>query len=79
MTLQQQIPKDQVQAIVEAIISCMNLVVGAHVMNQTRGNWLLSNALTTNVNISVSMEAQVVGLGDKSEILNEFDSKLLTL
>jgi hypothetical protein len=48
-------------------------------MNQSRGHWFLSNALTTVVNISLNMEIEVVGLGDGSEILDEFDSKLLTL
>jgi hypothetical protein len=48
-------------------------------MNQSRGNLLLSNALTTTVNISLNMEVEVVGFGDGSEILDEFDSELHTL
>jgi hypothetical protein len=47
-------------------------------MNQSRGHWFLSNVLTIVVNISFNMEVKVVGLGDGSKILNEFDLKLLT-
>jgi hypothetical protein len=79
MTLQQQVPKDQVWAIIEGIISCMNLVVNACVMNQSRGHWLLLDALITTVNISLNMEVEVLGLGDGFEILDEFDLELLTL
>jgi hypothetical protein len=47
MTLQQWVPKTQVWAITEAITYCLNIVVNACVMNQSRGCWLLSDALTT--------------------------------
>ncbi len=79
MTLQQQVPKAQVWAIAKAITSCLNFVVSACVMNQSKWHWLLSNSLTTTIYISFNMEAKVVRLGDRSEILDEFDSKLLTL
>ncbi len=52
--------------------------MSACVMNQSRGHWFLSNVLTIVVNISFNMEVKVVGLGDGSKILNEFDLKLLT-
>jgi hypothetical protein len=42
-------------------------------MNQSRWHWVLSNVLTIAVNISLNMEAKVVGLSDGSKILNEFD------
>jgi hypothetical protein len=48
-------------------------------MNQSRGHWFLSNVLIIAINISFNMEVKVVGLGDGSKILNEFDLKLLTL
>jgi len=48
-------------------------------MNQSRGHWFLLNALTTIVNISLNMEAKVVGLGDGSKILDEFDLEFITL
>jgi len=48
-------------------------------MNQTRGQCLLSYALTTTVSISINMEVEVVGLGDEFEIIDEFDSKLFIL
>jgi hypothetical protein len=53
--------------------------MNACVMNQSRGHWFLLDVLTTIVNISLNMEAKVVGFGDGSKILDEFDSKLLTL
>jgi hypothetical protein len=48
-------------------------------MNQLKEHWLLLNVLTTVVNISFNMEVKVVGLGEGSKILDEFDSELLTL
>jgi len=53
--------------------------VSARVMNQSRGHWFLSNALTIVVNISPNMEIKFVGLGDGSKFLNEFDLELFTL
>jgi hypothetical protein len=79
MTLQQRVPKDQIWAIIKTIISCMNPIVSACVMNQSRRHWLLSNALTTTINISRNMEAEVMGLGDGFKILDEFDLELVTL
>ncbi len=79
MILQQWVPKAQVWAIAKAIISYLNFVVSACVMNRSRGNLLLSNALTKTINISFNMEVEVVGLGDGSEILDEFDSELHTM
>jgi hypothetical protein len=48
-------------------------------MNQSRGHWLLLDALITTINISLNMEAKVVGLGDGCKILDKLDSKLFTL
>jgi hypothetical protein len=48
-------------------------------MNQSKGHWFLSNVLTIAINISPNMETKVVGFGDGSKILNEFDLELLTL
>ncbi len=79
MTLQQGVLKAQVWAIAKAIISCLNFIVNACVMNQSKGHWLLSDALTTIVNISFNIKVKVVGFDEGFKILNEFDSKLLTL
>jgi hypothetical protein len=46
-------------------------------MNQSKGHWLLSDALTIVVNISFNMEVEVVGLDEGSKILDD-DSKLFT-
>jgi hypothetical protein len=48
-------------------------------MNQSKEHWLLLDALTTIINISFNMEAKVVGLGDGSKNLDEFDSKKFAL
>jgi hypothetical protein len=48
-------------------------------VNQSKWHRLLLDALTTTVNISFNMEAEVVGLGDRFEILDEFHLELLTL
>ncbi len=48
-------------------------------VNQPRGHWLILDALTTTINISLNMEAKIVGLGDGFEILDEFDLEILTL
>jgi len=79
VTLQQGVLKAQVWAIAKAIISCLNFIVSACVMNQSKRHWLLSDALTIVVNISFNIKAKVVGFNEGSKILNEFDSKLLTL
>jgi len=62
--------------VANAIISYLNLIMITCMMNQSRGHWLLSNALTTIVNISFSMEVEVMGLGDRFEIIDEFDLEL---
>ncbi len=47
--------------------------MSVYVMNQSRGDWFLFDALIAIVNISFNMEVTVVGLGDRFEILDEFD------
>ncbi len=49
------------------------------VINQSRGHYLLLDALTMYVGISLFMEMKLVGLGDRFKILDKFDSKLLFL
>jgi len=50
-------------------------------MNQLKRHWLLLDVLiiTINISLSLNMEAKVVGLGEGSEILDEFDSKFFAL
>jgi len=54
-------------------------VMSACVTNQSRRHWLLLDALIIMVNISHNMEAKVVGLGDGSKILDEFDLEFFTM
>jgi len=53
--------------------------MSACVTNQSRKHWLLLDALIIMVNISLNMETKVVGLGDGSKILDEFDLELFTM
>jgi hypothetical protein len=48
-------------------------------MNSSRGHWLLLDSLNIIINISFNMEVEVVGLGDRSQILEGFDSKFFIL
>jgi hypothetical protein len=70
VVLQQIVPKAQVWAIVEAITSTLNLVVFACLMNQSRGHYLLSNALTTTITFTMEMEAQLLELSTRLEIFD---------
>jgi hypothetical protein len=45
-------------AIVGIIIHCLNLMVITCVMNQSQGHWLLSNFLTTIINLIMAMESK---------------------
>ncbi len=53
----------------EAITHCLNLVVMACVLNQSRGHWLLLNALTIVINLIVVMESKANPLVDGNETL----------
>ncbi len=54
-------------AIVKTIIVCLNPMVIACVLNKSRGHWLLSDALVTEINVIVAMEFQVNSFVDGSE------------
>jgi hypothetical protein len=45
-----------VWAIVENIITYLNHVVSACVMNQSKGHWLLFDALNTIINLTMALE-----------------------
>jgi len=45
-------------AIVGIITHCLNLMVITCVMNQSQGHWLLSNFLTTIINLIMAMESK---------------------
>jgi len=56
-----------VWAIAQTIFTCLNLVVIACVLNQSRGHWLLFDVLMTKINVVVAMESQPNSLVDGSE------------
>jgi hypothetical protein len=43
-------------AIVKTITTCLNLVVNACVMNQSRGHSLVYDSLSTKINLNVTLE-----------------------
>ncbi len=63
-------------AIVEAITFILNLIVFACVMNQSRGHWLLSDALTMAITFTMEMEAQLLELFVGLKISYLFDVDL---
>jgi ABC-type xylose transport system permease subunit len=46
-------------AITKIVITCLIMVVTAYVLNQSKGHWLLSNALITVINLIMAMEFQL--------------------
>ncbi len=56
VVLQQKVHKAQVWAIVEAITFILNHVVFACVINQSTGHWLLFDALTTTITLTMEMK-----------------------
>ena len=82
MALQNCVPLGQTWAVAEAISSTLSLVVSACVLNQSRGYWLLSDALASTISTSVKFEMERIDLECcfRATIrLDTFDSKLLML
>ncbi len=69
MALQQRVQKTQVWVIVEVVTSCLNPFVSTYVMNQSRGHWLLLDALTITIAFTMSMEVVLLPLFGGLEIL----------
>jgi len=64
-----------VWAIVEVIITCLNLVVSTCVLNQCRRHWLLFDPLVSTINSILAMEFQPNPCVDGSETFDQFDVK----
>jgi hypothetical protein len=47
-------------AIVQVVTSYLNHVVSTCAMNQSRGHWLLLNALTIVITLPINMEAKLL-------------------
>ncbi len=65
--------------IVEAITFTLNLVVSACVMNQSRGRWLLLDALTTTITFTMEMEAHLLELSTRPKIFDLFKVEICLL
>ncbi len=65
--------------IAKAITSTLNLVLSTYVMNHSRGHWLLLDALTTTITLTMEMEAQLLKLFARLEISNLFEAKICLL
>ncbi len=48
------------QAIAEAITTCMNLLVTACVLNQSRGHWLLLDVSVAIINLIMAIESNYI-------------------
>jgi hypothetical protein len=70
-------PKAQVWVVVEVVTFCLNPIVSTCVMNQSRGHWLLSNALTIVIALIVNMETTLLPLFGGLEILIHLKVKSL--
>jgi hypothetical protein len=64
-----------VWAIDEAIIHCLHVVTTC-ILNQSRGHWLLSNALAIVSNLIVVMEFETNPLVNGNETFDLFDVEL---
>lgn len=60
VTLQKKVLKTQVSDIVEVVASCLNPMVVACVMNQSHGQWLLFDALTTAMILVIKFQVEMV-------------------
>jgi hypothetical protein len=78
VALQQRMPKTQVWIVVEVTTSCLNSIVSTCVMNQSKGHWLLSDALTT-IALIINMEAALLPLSSGLKISESFESEILAL
>lgn len=54
--MQQQISKAYMWAIVEIVTTCLIMVVTTYVLNQSKGHWLLFDALMIVINLIMAME-----------------------
>ncbi len=79
IALQQIVPKAEVWVIAKAITFILNPIVYASVMNQSKGHWLLSNALTISITLTMEMEAQLLELSIGLEIFYLFEAKIYLL
>jgi hypothetical protein len=61
LSLYEQILKAQVWAFAKTIHACLNrsLVMNACVMNQSKGHWLLFDALSIAINLIVALESKL--------------------
>jgi hypothetical protein len=68
-----------VWAIVEALTFALNPIVSTCVLNQLGGHWLLSNALTIIIILTMTMEVKLLQLFNVSKVSNLFEAKILFL
>lgn len=62
------------------ITSCLDYVIMTRVMNQSCGLWLLSNALTTAMTLTIKLQVEMVEMlqvSDGTKNLAQFDYELL--
>jgi hypothetical protein len=70
------VPKDQVWTIVEVVTTCLNFVVSPYVLNQSKGYYLMFDALVTTINLILAMEFQPNPFANGGETCDQFDVEL---
>lgn len=80
-SLQQRIPTPQTWAILETVASALSPLLSACVINQCRGYWLLSDALSTTIELSLkfSQEKRILEAAVGTAVRQDFGTKLKLL
>jgi hypothetical protein len=79
VALQQMVPKAQVWIVAEATTSHLNFIVSTCVMNESKGHWVLLDALTTTIALIINMEATLLPLSSGLKISESFENEIFTL
>jgi hypothetical protein len=69
----------KVWAIAKKITNVLNFVINAYVMSQSMGHWLLFNASTKFIALTVNMETKFEHVSNMTKVLDEFDIELIYL
>ncbi len=63
-------------AIIEVIITCLNPMVNACMMNQFKNHWSLSNALSNIIDLTMALEFEPNSLANGVETFDQFNVEL---
>jgi hypothetical protein len=63
-----------VWAVIEVVTSTLNPIISTCVLNQFRGNWLLSNTLTITITLIMNMEVELLEMASLFELFDPFEA-----